>query len=159
MSQKFTGTVIRLKNPKTATVELVSTRIHPKYFAQRKFKRTKQVHYEVSGEEINNWLIKYFQEKEVKEISLENNKLVVVYNNNETAPLEKIIEGYELQNIKDYLTKIKQDTLTIQKLKELNNPNSPKTKFPLQLGDKVKIESTCPRSATKRFIVVEKVIK
>ena len=46
MNQKFTGTVIRLKNPKTATVELVSIRIHPKYRKPQKIIKTKQVHYE-----------------------------------------------------------------------------------------------------------------
>ena len=46
MSQRFTGTVISLKNPKTATVELVSIGIHPKYRKPQKITKTKKVHYE-----------------------------------------------------------------------------------------------------------------
>ncbi|CAI2190785.1 6717_t:CDS:2 [Funneliformis geosporum] len=46
MNQVFTGTVIELKNPKTATVELVSIKIHPKYFKPQKIVKTKKVHYE-----------------------------------------------------------------------------------------------------------------
>ena len=77
MSQVFTGTVIRLKNAKTATVKLVSTKIHRKYHKPQKIKKTKQVHYE-------------------------------------------------------------------------------EAEFPLQLGDRVVIESCRPRSATKRFLVIKK---
>jgi small subunit ribosomal protein S17 len=46
MSQVFTGTVIGLKNPKTATVELVSIRIHPRYCKPQKIIKTKKAHYE-----------------------------------------------------------------------------------------------------------------
>lgn len=46
MNQVFTGTVIELKNLKTATVELVSIKIHPKYFKPQKIVKTKKVHYE-----------------------------------------------------------------------------------------------------------------
>jgi|tagenome__1003787_1003787.scaffolds.fasta_scaffold9850734_1 small subunit ribosomal protein S17 len=80
MSQKFIGTVIKLRALKTATVELTSIKIHPKYHKPQKIVRSKEVHYEES-------------------------------------------------------------------------------KFPLQLGDRVKIKSHRPLSKTKRFIVVEKIIK
>ncbi|CAI2193491.1 9984_t:CDS:2 [Funneliformis geosporum] len=46
MNQVFTGTVVALKNPKTATVELVSIKIHSKYFKPQKIVKTKKVHYE-----------------------------------------------------------------------------------------------------------------
>ena len=46
MSQKFTGTVILLKNAKTVTVELSSTELHPKYHKQEKIKTKKKAHYE-----------------------------------------------------------------------------------------------------------------
>ena len=76
MSQTFTGTVISLKNLQTATVEIVSSRLHPKYRVPYKHKKRIRAHYE--------------------------------------------------QN-------------------------------PLQLGDKVVIKSSRPYSATKRFLVVERV--
>jgi len=47
MSQKFTGTVIGLKSAKTATVELISVRLHPKYHKPEKIKTKKLAHYEV----------------------------------------------------------------------------------------------------------------
>jgi len=77
MNQKFTGTVIGLKSAKTAKVELVSTKLHPKYHKPQKIKTKKWAHYE---------------EKD----------------------------------------------------------------FPLQLGDKVVIESSRPLSKTKRFLVIKK---
>jgi len=46
MSQVLTGTVIELKNLKTATVELVSIEIHSKYYKPQKIVTTKKVHYE-----------------------------------------------------------------------------------------------------------------
>jgi len=47
MSQKFTGTVIGLKSAKTATVELISVRLHPKYHKPEEIKTKKQAHYKV----------------------------------------------------------------------------------------------------------------
>ena len=41
MNQVYTGTVISLKNAKSATVELVFTKIHPKY--QKPIKRKKKI--------------------------------------------------------------------------------------------------------------------
>ena len=46
MSQIFTGTVIELKSPKTATVELFSVKLHSKYHKPQKIIKTKKVHYE-----------------------------------------------------------------------------------------------------------------
>ena len=46
MSQIFVGTVIKLSVPKTATVELTSIRIHPKYHKPQKITTTKKAHYE-----------------------------------------------------------------------------------------------------------------
>lgn len=46
MSQTFTGTVIGLKSAKTATVELVSTKLHPKYHKPIKRKKKLQAHNE-----------------------------------------------------------------------------------------------------------------
>ena len=46
MSQVFTGTVIGLKNAKTATVELVFNKLHPKYHKPIKSKRKIQAHNE-----------------------------------------------------------------------------------------------------------------
>ena len=42
MNQVYTGTVISLKNAKSATVELVFTKIHPKY--HKPIKRKKKIH-------------------------------------------------------------------------------------------------------------------
>lgn len=42
MSQVFTGTVVSLKNKKTATVELVFDKLHPKY--HKPIKRKKKIH-------------------------------------------------------------------------------------------------------------------
>lgn len=46
MSQVFVGTVIGLKNAKTATVELVFTKLHPRYHKQIKRKKKIQAHNE-----------------------------------------------------------------------------------------------------------------
>ena len=46
MSQIFTGTVIRLKNAKTATVELTFNQLHPKYHKPIKREKKIQVHNE-----------------------------------------------------------------------------------------------------------------
>jgi small subunit ribosomal protein S17 len=46
MSQIFTGTVISLKNAKTATVELVFNKLHPKYHKPIKRKKKIQAHNE-----------------------------------------------------------------------------------------------------------------
>ena len=46
MNQVFTGTVIRLKNAKTATVELVFNKLHPKYHKPIKSKKKIQAHNE-----------------------------------------------------------------------------------------------------------------
>jgi len=46
MNQVYTGTVISLKNAKSATVELVSTTIHPKYHKPIKRKNKIQAHNE-----------------------------------------------------------------------------------------------------------------
>lgn len=54
MNQVFTGTIIKLKSPKTATIELTSIRIHPKYHKPQKIVTTKKVHYEVTEKEIIN---------------------------------------------------------------------------------------------------------
>lgn len=59
------------------------------------------------------------------------------------------------------MAKTNQNSLTAENLKELSDANFPKTEFPLQLGDKVKIKSSRPLSKTKRFLVIgqEKIIK
>jgi small subunit ribosomal protein S17 len=44
MSQIYVGTVIGLKNAKTARVEIVSTEIHSKYHKQIKRRKKLQVH-------------------------------------------------------------------------------------------------------------------
>ena len=54
MSQTFTGTVISLKNLQTATVEIVSTHLHPKYHVPYKHKKKIRAHYEITEEEIIN---------------------------------------------------------------------------------------------------------
>ncbi|MEG7978649.1 MAG: ribosomal protein S17 [Mollicutes bacterium UO1] len=46
MSQVFTGTVIGLKNAKTATVELIFNKLHPKYHKPIKSKKKIQAHNE-----------------------------------------------------------------------------------------------------------------
>jgi len=46
MVQRFTGTVISLNNPKTASVELFTIKLHPKYHKPQKITKTKKVHYE-----------------------------------------------------------------------------------------------------------------
>jgi small subunit ribosomal protein S17 len=46
MSQTYTGTVIGLKNAKTAAVELVFTKMHPKYHKPIKRKKKVQAHNE-----------------------------------------------------------------------------------------------------------------
>ena len=46
MSQIYTGTVISLKNAKTATIELTFTKLHPKYHKPKKIKTEKKAHYE-----------------------------------------------------------------------------------------------------------------
>ena len=46
MSQTFTGTVIGLKSAKTATIELVSTKLHPKYHKPIKRRKKIQAHNE-----------------------------------------------------------------------------------------------------------------
>jgi small subunit ribosomal protein S17 len=52
MNQKFTGTIIRYQKPnanqkiKTATVEVISTKLHPRYHKPIKTKNTYQVHNE-----------------------------------------------------------------------------------------------------------------
>src|SRR5437762_3276427 len=115
MTQKFVGKVIRLNMPKTATVETTTIKIHPKYKKPQKIVKTKQVHYEVTEREIINWLIKYFQENNIKEINLKDGEMVINYNNGETVSLEKMVKRHEFQNVKDYLTKTKQHPLTAEK--------------------------------------------
>jgi len=46
MNQVFTGTVISLKNAKTATVELVFIKLHPRYHKPIKSKKKVQAHNE-----------------------------------------------------------------------------------------------------------------
>jgi len=46
MSQKYIGKVVGLKSAKTATVELVFTKLHPKYHKPIKRKKKIQVHNE-----------------------------------------------------------------------------------------------------------------
>jgi len=46
MNQVYTGTVVSLKNAKSATVELVFTKIHPKYHKPVKQKTIIQAHNE-----------------------------------------------------------------------------------------------------------------
>jgi len=46
MNQVYTGTVVSLKNAKSATVELVFTKIHPKYHKPIKRKKKIQAHNE-----------------------------------------------------------------------------------------------------------------
>lgn len=46
MNQEYTGTVIGLKNAKTATVELFFTQIHPKYHKPIKRRKKIQAHNE-----------------------------------------------------------------------------------------------------------------
>jgi small subunit ribosomal protein S17 len=46
MSQKYIGRVVGLKSAKTATVELVFTKLHPKYHKPIRRKRNFQVHNE-----------------------------------------------------------------------------------------------------------------
>lgn len=160
MSQEFTGTVIRLKNPKTATIELSFTRIHPKYYKPQRIMKNKQVHYEVTQTEIVNWLTKYFQENMVKEIRAKGEELIIICNgSDETVLLKETVKKHEFWNIKDYFKKTKQTSLTTEKLKELDNSNFPKTEFPLQLGDRVTIKSDRPRSRTKRFSIIKKLQK
>lgn len=155
MNQVFTGTVIKLRSPKTATIELTFVKIHPIYHKPQNIVTTKEAHYEVTEKEIINWLTQYFQENNIKEINLKNSELVVIYDNNEIASLGKIIKEYELWNIKDYLVKTEQSSLTAEKLKKLGGSDFSKTELPLKLGDKVKIKSCRPLSKTKRFLVIE----
>src|SRR4051812_37224012 len=99
MNQTFTGTVISLKNLQTATVEIVTTNLHPKYHVPYKNKKKIRAHYETTEEAIINWLIQYFQENNIKEISLESGELVAIYQDNKTTLLKKVIDKYEFQNI------------------------------------------------------------
>ena len=46
MNQKFTAEVIGLKASKTAKVEIVRDKLHPKYHKPLRIRSTKQVHYE-----------------------------------------------------------------------------------------------------------------
>jgi len=46
MNQVYTGTVVSLKNTKSATVELVFTKIHPKYHKPIKRRKKIQAHNE-----------------------------------------------------------------------------------------------------------------
>lgn len=46
MSQKYIGKVVGLKSAKTATVELVFTKLHPKYHKPIRRKKNFQVHNE-----------------------------------------------------------------------------------------------------------------
>ena len=98
----------------------------------------------------------YFQKNQVKEINLKDGDLVISYNKGQSGLLGKEIKKHELQNVKDYLAKTKQNSLTAERLKELNNSSSPKADFPLQVGDSVKIKGCRPLSKTKRFLVIEK---
>ena len=96
-----------------------------------------------------------FQKNNIKEINLKNGELAVAHNDKKVI-LEEIISKNEIYNMKDYLVKTKQNSLTAERLKELSNFNSSKMEFPLQLGDKVRIKSSRPYSRTKRFLVVER---
>jgi small subunit ribosomal protein S17 len=51
MSQVFTGTVINLKKSKTATVELVFDKLHPKY--HKPIKRKTKIHAHNEEHELN----------------------------------------------------------------------------------------------------------
>jgi small subunit ribosomal protein S17 len=46
MSQKYIGKVVGLKSAKTATVELIFTKLHPKYHKPIRRKKNFQVHNE-----------------------------------------------------------------------------------------------------------------
>ncbi|MCE8168032.1 MAG: hypothetical protein I3275_05425 [Candidatus Moeniiplasma glomeromycotorum] len=156
MNQRFTGIVIKLPNLKTATVKLTSIKIHPKYHKPQKITKVKKAHYEITEEEIINWLVQFFQKSSIREISLKNEELVIENNDKKVARLEEMVSKQELYNIKNYLVKTKQNSLTAERLKELSNSNSSKKALPLQLGNKVIIESSRPLSKTKRFLVISK---
>ena len=57
MTQTFTGTVISLKNLKTAKVEVVSTHLHPKYHVPYKYKKKIRAHYEQSPLQLGDKVI------------------------------------------------------------------------------------------------------
>lgn len=57
MSQIYTGTVIGLKNAKTATVELTFTKLHPKYHKPIKRKKKIQAHNEEHELQLGNRVV------------------------------------------------------------------------------------------------------
>ena len=57
MTQTFTGTVINLRNPKTAAVKMVSTHLHPKYHVPYKQKKKIWAHYEKTALQLGDKVI------------------------------------------------------------------------------------------------------
>jgi len=76
-------------------------------------------------------IFQYFQQKNIKSIRLENDKLIIKYNNSTTESKEA--SNNELQRTKSYLQKIGKSELFLSDL-ERNNNQSPKSNKVFYIG-------------------------
>jgi len=70
------------------------------------------------------WLIHYFQENNIKEISLKNNELVVVDNNNESKNQLQINNDPQWDTLQNILRKKGKESLNFQELNSMVNPQN-----------------------------------
>jgi hypothetical protein len=88
-----------------------------------------------ADKEVINWLIKYFQKNNIKEIAFKNNELVITNNKNEVVATS---EQKENQIIKHYLQESSKQSLSKQELSNFLNtesiPTNPKNNMPLLIG-------------------------
>src|SRR6185369_5263637 len=64
-------------------------------------------------------LLQYFQEKNIKLIKLDNNELVITYNDGQLV--KKSNNSQELQKVSDYFSKTNKQELTKEELSRLNS--------------------------------------
>jgi len=75
--------------------------------------------YSKSAEEFKEFLLQYFQQKNIKSIKLEGDKVNIEYNNSTTESKE--INSNELQQTKSYLQKIGKQELSLSDLEQSSN--------------------------------------
>ncbi|KLL05104.1 MAG: hypothetical protein MRERV_5c041 [Mycoplasmataceae bacterium RV_VA103A] len=81
--------------------------------------------------QIATFLLRYFQEHDIKKIELDNDQLIITHNNNNNEIVSRAGINHELQNVENYLTKRGENTLELQQLlNELNSSSNPTSDSP-----------------------------
>jgi len=76
-----------------------------------------------SDEEFKEFLLQYFQQKNIKSIKLEGDKLIIKYNTSQTET-KNINSSSKLQQTKAYLKKIGKQELSLSDLEQSNHSNN-----------------------------------